>query len=258
MRDASICRSDVRCIAKRNRKGKGILLHEMEQVTGLDRKTLIRLMNGSLERKPRRKQRERTYGHEVDDAIRVISETLDHICAERLTPGLAWMAQHLASHNEMIVSADLLEKLDRISISTVGRILKRIEQDTPHLRRRRPHFLSRVTRDIPMRVIPWNEKVPGHLEGDSVHHSGPITFGEYVHTIQVIDAATGWSERVAVLGRSYRVMENAFLRIFARIPFPVLEFHPDNGSEFLNDHFVRFLKNVIPDLFLSQPTSPLE
>ena len=43
-----------------NRKEKGRLLDEMEAVTELHRKSLIRLMNGSLERKPRSKQREGT------------------------------------------------------------------------------------------------------------------------------------------------------------------------------------------------------
>ncbi|MGD2104270.1 MAG: hypothetical protein PVJ55_04025 [Anaerolineae bacterium] len=38
-----------------DRKAKGRLLDEMEAVTGLHRKSLIRLMNGSLKRKPRRR-----------------------------------------------------------------------------------------------------------------------------------------------------------------------------------------------------------
>jgi hypothetical protein len=60
---------------KAARKERSRLLDEMEAVTGLHRKSLNRLMNGSLERKPRRKQRGRIYGKEVDDALRVISET---------------------------------------------------------------------------------------------------------------------------------------------------------------------------------------
>jgi len=85
-----------------------------------------------------------------------------------------------------------------------------------------------------------------------VHHCGLTTSGEYVLTPQFVDVATGRSERVAVLGRSYRVMEDAFRHVFARIPFPILELHPDNGSEFLNYQLVRFLKEAIPDLFLSR------
>jgi hypothetical protein len=37
--------------------------------------------------------------------------------------------------------------------------------------------------------------------------------------------ATAWSERAAVLGRSYLVMEDAFLCILLRLPFLVLEIH---------------------------------
>jgi hypothetical protein len=70
----------------------------MEAVTDMHRKSLIRLMNGPLARKRRCKERERSYGPEVDDALRVIAESLDYVCAERLTPNLVWMAEHLATH----------------------------------------------------------------------------------------------------------------------------------------------------------------
>jgi len=101
-----------------DRRGRGALLDEMEQVTGLDRKTVIRLMHGSLERKPRQRQRGRTYGPEVDDALRVIAESCDYICAERLQPNLVAMAKHLAKHGELRLSAALLEQLAVISVST--------------------------------------------------------------------------------------------------------------------------------------------
>lgn len=39
------------------KSGKGRLLDDMEAITGLHRKSLIRLMAGNLERKPRRKKR---------------------------------------------------------------------------------------------------------------------------------------------------------------------------------------------------------
>ncbi len=238
--------------AQAHRKGRGQLLGEMEAVTGLHRKSLIRLMKGSLERKPRCKQRGRTYGLEVDDALGIIAESFDYLCAERLTPNLVWMATHLAHHGELETSPHLLEQLSHISTSTVKRILKRIQQDEPLLPRRRPSGGNKVTRDVPMERIAWNEQQPGHFEVDLVHHCGPSASGEYVHTIQMIDVATGWSERVAVLGRSYLVMEDGFRRILARLPFPILELHPDNGSEFFNDHLVRFWKETIVDLELSR------
>jgi hypothetical protein len=238
-----------------DRKGRGHLLDEMETITGLHRKSLIRLMVGNLTRQPRRRQRGRVYGPEVDDALRVIAESTDYICAERLTPNLSWLAKHLASHGELRMSSQLLEQLDRISVSSVQRILTRIRQDEPRLPRQGPKQRNRLLRDIPMRRIPWQEQEPGHLETDLVHHCGPTASGEYLHTIQMVDVATAWSERRAVLGRSYLVMQDGFTHILARVPFAVLEIHPDNGSEFFNQHLLRFWQRQThpPRLSRSRP-----
>ncbi len=81
-----------------------------------------------------------------------------------------------------------------------------------------------------------------------MHQCGPSADGQYVHTLQMIDMATGWSERAAVLGRSYLVMTDGFRRCQARLPLPVLELHTDNGSEFLNDLMLEFWQK--------QPHSP--
>ncbi|MGD2165867.1 MAG: hypothetical protein PVH50_10105 [Anaerolineae bacterium] len=223
----------LRAMRKRYREAgrrvKGKLLDEMEAVTGLHRKSLIRLMNGSLTRKPRRRQRGKTYGPEVDDALRVIYESYDGICAERLTPNLVTMAEHLARHGELRVTLELLNQLGRISISTVQRRLNRIRQDQPRLPRKPPRRGRRATRDIPMRRLAWDLPEPGYFETDLVHHCGCTAAGEYACTLQMIDVVTGWSERRIVLGRSSLVVKDAFRSILARLPFPVLELHPDNG-----------------------------
>jgi hypothetical protein len=126
-----------------SRERRGHLLSEMEAITGLHRKSLIRLINGNLKRKPRRRQRGRTYGPEVADALRVIAESMDCICAERLTPNLTLLAECLAAHGELTASPQLLEQLERVSVSTVERILARIRQDVPRLPRRGPRLAKR-------------------------------------------------------------------------------------------------------------------
>jgi hypothetical protein len=89
------------------RAGRGQLLDEMVLVTGLHRRSLVRLRSPhgpGLARQPRRRQRARTYGQQVDDALRVIWESLDYICAPRcaprLTPTLGATARQLAAHGE--------------------------------------------------------------------------------------------------------------------------------------------------------------
>jgi hypothetical protein len=237
---------------KSSRLERGLLLDEMEEVTSLHRKSLIRLMGSNLKRKPRRRQRGRTYGREVDDALRVIAESHDYICSERLHPTLVGMATDLARHDEIPVSPHLLGQLSRISISTLRRTLSRLGQDQPRLPRKGPAEANSVARELPMKRIPWDEPQPGHFEVDTVHHCGESTAGHYVHTIQMVDVATGWAEQAATLGRGYLAMKDAFRRILARLPFPVLEIHPDNGSEFLNAHLVRFWKEKVKGVILSR------
>ena len=237
---------------KASRKEKGYLLDEMEAVTEMHRKSLIRLMNSSLERKARSKERGKTYGPEVDDALCIIAESLDYICAERLKPVLVETACHLAAHGELEMTPALQEQLEQISTSTLRRRLQSIKQNQLRLPRQGPRRANRLRRNIPMKRIPWDEQEPGHFEVDLVHHCGPTASGEYVCTIQMIDVATGWSERVAVLGRSYLVMEDAFRRILARLPFPVLEIHPDNGSEFFNHHMLRFWGEIVQGVQISR------
>ena len=227
------------------RAEQGRLLDEMEKITGLGRKSLLRLLHGALERQPRRQERHPTYGAEVTAALAVIAESLDYVCAERLTPNLLWTAQHLEAHGELQLSEELQQLLGQISISSVQRRLATLPRESPRLHRKGRPVGPALTRDIPMLRMPWAEAEPGHFEIDLVHHCGPSASGDYVYTLQWIDVATGWSERVAVLGRGYRVMEDAFLHILRRLPFPVRELHPDNGSEFFNAHMLRFFGDKV-------------
>jgi transposase InsO family protein len=236
-----------------DRPQQSFVLTEMQTVTGLHRKSLLRLLNASsLARQPRSRQRARTYGAPLEDALRLIWETLDYICAERLTPALLPTAQLLAQHAELTLTDDLLAQLGQISVASVQRRLSRFTQDTPRLPRKGPERANRIAKAIPMRTIPWDQAEPGHFEVDLVHHGGPSPIGDFVYTLQLIDVATGWSERVAILGRSQLRMEEGFRHVLARLPFPVKELHSDNGSEFLNDHLVRFFGEAITGLQLSR------
>ena len=185
-----------------DRPERGRLLDTMETATGLERKTLIRLMDSDLKRKPRQRQRGRSYGRPVDQALRVIAESHDFICAERLTPNLGEMARHLARHHELELTDEVRLQLEQIRVSTVKRRLGQFRQDEPRLPRRPPAGPNEIVRAIPMHAIAWHERQPGHFEVDLVHPGGPTSDGQYLHTLQLLDIATAWSERVAVLGRS--------------------------------------------------------
>ena len=229
---------------KASRREQKQLLDEMQIVTHLHRKSLTRLMTGDLVRRLRSRQRGRTYGIEAFRALKVIAESFDYLCAERLRPNLVWMAEHLAAHGELELSPGLLRQLGQISVSTVRRILDQLGQDEPRLPRKGPQEANRYRRNVPVRRIPWNESQPGHFETDLVHHCGLSASGQYAHTLQMVDVATGWSERVATLGRSYLAIQDGFRRILARLPFQVLEIHPDKDSAFFSAHLAKFWRTT--------------
>lgn len=239
---------------KGNKAEKGRLLDEMEAVIGLHRKTLIRILNGRLSRKKRSHERGKTYGVEVDDAIRVIARSLDYPCAERLRPNLVWMAEQLKRHGELRVGKETLEQLEIVSVSTVKRILKRVGRSEPKLAAKKPQRsqTNRLRKPYPMSRIPWDIAEAGHFEVDLVHHSGESAHGEYIHTLQMLDVATGWGEIAAILGRSHRVMTDGFDYLMARLPFAVIEIHPDNGAEFFNQFLLRYWKKKLPNLQITR------
>ncbi len=240
-------------LAKRSERSQ--ILDSAEEVTGLSRKHLITLLNkpGPL-RRERTKQRGSTYRAKVRETIRIVARALDWCCAERLQPALAEAALHLNGLGLLNITPELMTQLNTISISSVERILKRIRQDEPRLpqRRGRPTQLTHIQREIPVSRIPWDEREPGHFEIDTVHHCGSSAKGDYVCTVQWIDVATGWSERAAIFGRSEKETVSAFERILERCPIRVLELHPDNGSEFLNAHLMRYFEDKVKGATLTR------
>lgn len=237
--------------AERNEQSR--MLTEMEQVTGLHRKSLLRLLHApTLERKKRDKGRGRTYGLAVEQAILVVWESLDYICAERLTPALLSTAQHLARFGMLHLSQEVEAHLRQISEATVTRILHTHRDRKHRLPQKGPERANQILKAVPMKRIPWETTEPGHFEVDLVQHSGESSEGTYAFTLQLVDVATGWSERVAILGKGQQAMEGGFRCILERLPFAVKELHPDNGTEFLNNHLVRFWGEAITGLILSR------
>jgi len=194
-------------------------------------------MNGPGPKRKKRRTRERgrTHGKDVADAVYFVVDTLDWICAGRLKPVPGSTAVHLAKFDEMQVSEHLLEQLETISVSTLRRILKRFTRPLPTIpqqRRGRPPD-SVVQAMVPQGKIPWNEPEPGHLGVDHVIHGAPRKGRKVVSTCHFVDVLIGWSERFTVYGHESADVWPMFLD-FERCPIPVREIHSDNGSGLLN------------------------
>src|SRR5438270_1549769 len=138
------------------------LLTEMEQVTDMHRKSLSRLLHAaSLERQKRQKPRKPSYGAEVEEVIVRVWESLDYICAERLTPVLLTTAQHLARFAVVKLSGEIEEQLQTISRATVSRILRRCRSRRRRLPQKGAERANQVTKGVPMARLAWDLAEPG-------------------------------------------------------------------------------------------------
>jgi hypothetical protein len=89
----------------------------------------------------------------------------------------------------------------------------------------------------------WNEHQPGFVEADLVAHCGETTAGEYVNTLCVVDIHTRWHEPVALPNKGQKATFEGLLLIRQRLPFALLGFDSDNGSEFINAHLYDYCLN---------------
>jgi hypothetical protein len=102
---------------------------------------------------------------------------------------------------------------------------------------------SILKKHIPVKTKQWDETRPGFIEVDSVAHCGDSVAGMFVYTIDSVDIASGWTEQRATWSRGERSTVISIKSIEESLPFRLLGFDCDNGSEFLNWHLVRYLTN---------------
>ncbi len=252
-------------VAKRyqrsRKKEKGGILKEFVQVTGYTRcyasyvlrswgrKIVLRTDGGRRiilvgdRRKKIRRQKPRVYGQKVLTALRKIWYICDCICGKRLAPYLNEIVSVLERHEEIVLDRETREKLLRISASTIDRILANERRKLQIKGRARTKPGTLLKNQIPIRTFAdWDEKKPGFVEVDLVSHDGGGVRGDYIQTLDVTDVFTGWTETKAVRNKAQVWTFQALEEIRGKVPFEVLGIDSDNGSEFINNHLVRFCK----------------
>ena len=93
---------------------------------------------------------------------------------------------------------------------------------------------------------------PGYLRVDTVHQ-GDWEGVKGVYHINAVDAVTQWE----VVGCTAKISEAYLLPVLEAIlhqfPFPILGFHTDNGSEYINKDVARLLNKLLAEFTKSRP-----
>jgi len=236
-----------------SRSERTIILNELCATCGYNRKYAIRLLRGFKRfTKPKPRKRGKPAVYQKDDILvplRRIWLEANLPCSKRLRAILPlWLpgyGQHFGQLSEEVTNALL-----SISPATIDRLLKpvRIQYKKRGRSTTKPGTLLR--NQIPILTNQWNESRPGFLEADTVAHCGESLSGMFAYTIDTVDIATTWTEQRATWGKGETGVLKQIENIEKALPFPLLGFDSDNGSEFLNRTlFKHFTKRKHPVQF---------
>lgn len=237
----------VRQLAKQYKKArkiqKGEILTELIRLTGYNRSyARFVLRKPPVSRKKQHRKKSSKY--------LVVFETLKKLWAisnfstgKRLAPLIPVLLDSLKRHKELKVKAWEKRLLLKISAATCNRLLKAERRKLGIKGRSGTKPGSLLKNQIPIHTwFDWDNTKPGFLEVDTVHHNGGSPSGEYIHTLDTQDVATGWNECQALMGRGERFLVQALTAIKGRLPFPTLGIDFDSGGEFVNWHLVRYCR----------------
>jgi hypothetical protein len=187
-------------------------------------------------------------------ALVQIWEWFEFACGQRLVGALRTEVPRLRAAGQLKCSDAVAEKLMKISASTIDRLLKREKQIQRVNRPRSSRVHSLLYQKIPVKVAAeWDTDEIGNLQVDYVEHCGRSSGGQFLHTVSVVDIASGWWEGEAIPARTQEATREALDRIRKRMPFRMREIHPDNDSGLINDLLWRYCRQRRIKLTRSRP-----
>ena len=246
--------SVIRELGERYRRGgkreKGEVLDEVCKLTKYNRCYASQLLKhpkrggqkkAGVGRGKAKRVRRRQYDDEVVRALKRIWVIMDCICGKRLAPNLREVIRVLEKWGELEVTVEVGKKLERISASTIDRLLgdERKELMLGSRSRTKPGTLLKS--QIPIRTFSeWDDARIGFVEIDLVGHDGGDGSGDFAQTLDATDISSGWTETEAVRNKAQVHVFEALGQIRQRLPFQLLGIDSDNGSEFINGPLLRF------------------
>ena len=183
-----------------SKREKSRILDEFVAATGYNRKYAIHLLrNGPPRPSQKKRGRRLIYGPDVVAALVQVWEACGHLCGKRLQPFLPDMVKALERHGELKLAPETRSRLLQMSASTIDRRLKRARSKLAYRGRSTTKPGTLLKNAIPIRTFAdWDEQVPGFVEMDLVAHCGDSAAGEFLHTLNVVDIDTRWTEPVAL------------------------------------------------------------
>lgn len=242
--------------AKGSKKKRGEITDHICFVTGMHRNSVPRKFKQLQMRDPlRTDQRGRAvhYTPDVTAALKDVWEAGDEACGELLHPQIREYVEILKRDKMWKHSDDATAKLLAMGEHTVRRRVAAFQKTRggrKGLSSTKPSALKSI---IPIFKGPWRELPPGREQVDTVAHCGNTLLGDFVYSLSAIDAAAYWTNTRAQWNKGDEATRRSMSSIKDTLPFPLVEVHPDTGSEFINWNMKRWCDTEDITMSRSEP-----
>jgi transposase len=228
----------LRYFSLKKKKERSIVISFIKQMTGLSRGHVKKL----IKRKKRNGRILRITGtrhcipkvYDAEDIARLIETDNAH-------QRMSGKATKAILKRQFEVFNDLrFEKIRHISVSHIYnlRSTRQYQSHILYIEKTRA-----VNANIGIRKKPRPDGKPGFLRVDSVHQ-GDLDKEKGVYHINLVDEVTQWEIVGCVEGISEEFLRPLLEELLNLFPFMIINFHSDNGSEYIN-HTVAFLLNKL-------------
>lgn len=236
-----------------SKKQKTAILDEFCTSTRYNRKYAIYLIytfKRFTKQRPKKRGKPSKYDKpEIIEPLRRIWLAANLPCSKRLKAMLPqWIGFYHKEHGSLPIP--IVQLLLKVSAPTIDRILKPFKAKYKKHGRCTTKPGTLLKEHILIKTDQWDETRPGFLEADTVALCGGSLLGDFTYIIDYTDIATTWGEQRAIWGKGERDVLEQTKDVEDKLPFPLLGFDSDNGSEFLNWHLLRhFTKRKKPIQF---------
>jgi hypothetical protein len=227
------------------RPGKGLLRAYIEHMTGLSRAQSTRLIGGYLRigrvvARPSERPRYQRHYTAADVAL-LASVDAAH---ERLS-GPA--TRHILKREFEVYGKAEFERLARLSNGHLYNLRQSPRYGLRTYEKTRPTAVQ-----IGERKKPAPNGQPGFLRIDTVHQ-GDSPEGKGIYHINAVDEVTQWQVVLATPRISEAWLMPLLESLLLQFPFVILNFHTDNGSEFINKTVAGLLEKLLIEQTKSRP-----
>lgn len=231
-----------------SRHEKGVVRKYIEKITGYSRQQLTRLIKkhregGEIKRKRHRVTKGFKKRYTSED-VRLLAE-MDEL---HQTPSGA-VIKKLCERANTVFEDKQYERLSGISVSH----LYNLRSSVAYLDERYSYEKTkpRKSSSIGVRRKPRPNGKPGYIRIDTVHQ-GDLDGKKGVYHINAVDEVTQFEVVCTVEKISEAYLIPILKMLLDSFPFTIIEFHSDNGSEFINQNVQKLLQKLFVEFTKSR------